>query len=499
MGYSQPQAAILANYQVAPAAAQFAANHHYGAPIYPPPQHAFYPAPSHVAGATGSTWNSPPPASRSTSPVARQPTSVAPQSHLCRHNSAPPTSIRSDTAFDGNGDPLPALEFDEFDFDGFEGDFESDCYFSRHPHQINPDLTIGVIAWKAPRPGVRALPPTFALAELEDIAPRKPLPSDTESVSDYFIFAKRDEALLSVRQTDVWHEVKHDLIYKEFTRFCRDFLSIPELKTLYRGRRDSSWEESDRASVRSVTPSISRPQSRHSNDVDIDDRRSISSWRNSEEPQPHNSHQVNGHQHRSASQHSRATSITSQSSNRPKVTRPRPLPMVRDQAQEDILAALGVTGSPKLVYETPGPAFGPPPATTVQSKKSNSRTSSVSSTHSSISTSHAWTKFPPAPATNLLPNGRRSPVHEMNPTSQPFIWSHDRPSSSHCHMAPIGSDFSPKNDVTPRPAKVFDLGNRKRSYADSVHGPWSGGEGLEDVEEEDEATPKPRKQVRVQQ
>lgn len=44
-----------------------------------------------------------------------------------------------------------------------------------------------------------------------------------------------------------------------------------------------------------------------------------------------------------------------------KTALPMPKLPEKDQAQEDILAALGVTGSPKPVFTTPGPAYKPPP------------------------------------------------------------------------------------------------------------------------------------------
>jgi len=48
---------------------------------------------------------------------------------------------------------------------------------------------------------------------------------------------------------------------------------------------------------------------------------------------------------------------------------PKPPEFEKDQTQEDILAALGVTGSPKPVYITPGPAYmAPPPEASAASK-----------------------------------------------------------------------------------------------------------------------------------
>jgi hypothetical protein len=262
--------------------------------------------------------------------------------------------------------------------------------------------------------------------------------------------------------------------------------------------------------------------------------------------------------------HSRSNSIASQrhgnvTTTSTKLTRPKPLPLVHDQAQEDILAALGVTGSARQVYETPGPAFGPPPPEKTNNK-SHSRTGSMSSTHSTTTTQQNY-RFPPQ-------RGGSVPL----PTVQGH---HDRWSSSSGIgsgnsnapfatptqprvPAAIRPDFSPitEDDFTPRPkypaAMTANRGThggaettRKRSYADSLlsghgdggsatdarrsfddaeeeeaedacltasqqqqqqrhggrggrgHYGYAGGHGHGQIVEEEDVTPKPRKQLRV--
>lgn len=71
--------------------------------------------------------------------------------------------------------------------------------------------------------------------------------------------------------------------------------------------------------------------------------------------------------------HSRASSVVSNAGER--IMRPVPLVPIRDGAQEDILAALGVTGSPKMVYQTPGPAVGAPDPRSRQSSVVSDRSS----------------------------------------------------------------------------------------------------------------------------
>lgn len=350
--------------------------------------------------------------------------------------------------------------------DELEQEFDGECYFARHPDEINTELSLGLIEWKAPLPTKRALPSTFGEAELEALAPRQPLPTDGESISEYFIGTKRDEAFLSVRQTDSWEHAKNSLIFKEFAAVCSEIITLSELLEKYRCRYDPKWAEADHFSARSATPDLDREPTPAEErfQMDVDQRpSSTGAVRDRSEPpngilddleqalRPASRGSV---QRRS---HSRTNSVSSQN-----LSRPKPLPPVRDRNQEDILAALGVTGSPKLVFQTPGPAFGPPPTATA------SRNNSISSL--------PGLKVPPSPSHGM--NGYRP----------------DRPGSAHSHHTANGSDFDaePDDQTTPKP-KAPRNENRKRSYADST-----AGAALEPLYEDDEDTPKQRrKQPRV--
>ncbi|KAI7565251.1 hypothetical protein KC317_g6493, partial [Hortaea werneckii] len=135
-----------------------------------------------------------------------------------------------------------------------------------------------------------------------------------------------------------------------------------------------------------------------------------------------------------------------------KITRPKPLAPLRDERQEDILAALGVTGSPQFVYQTPGPALrAPPSARSREGSAVPSRPGSVASMH-----------------------------------SLPTVEEHNEDES---HRSKVGQYSDLEMENTPRPVKnngrVFS-GPRKRS-----HGEFEGGGGARPEEEED-ATPKPK-------
>lgn len=421
---------------------------------------------------------------------------------------------------------MPAMDFAQSAGEELEEAFDGECYFSRNPEEINPELSLGVIEWKAPISTKRALPSTFKDAELEVIAPRPPLPSDDESVSGYFIQSKRDEALLSVRQMDDWHEVKDSLIYKEFPAKCDEVITMPMLLTRYRFQYDAEWAARDPSEARTPTPELSRGptparddsgERRNSQVMDLDQERenAVLSGEKSEASNSHSGYLDNLEQAlrsdnrrsvppRQTPSHSRASSVASQHrSGTGKITRPKPLPLVRDQTQEEMLAALGVTGSPKLVYETPGPAFGPRP-TTSESERVNSRANSVSSAHGRFPVPPPPPGLPPPPPQSSQRHGthdswsrsrekdRHSREHS-NGYSQYRSngYTQERRGSAGSNRTAAGSDFDgDDNDATPRAKASNDL-SRKRSFADSRDGSR--------YEQDNEETPKQRrKHARVQ-
>ncbi|KAF2723859.1 hypothetical protein K431DRAFT_242130 [Polychaeton citri CBS 116435] len=286
---------------------------------------------------------------------------------------------------DGNGDPFPPLTALPEDGDSTESDYDSECYFARHPDEINPALSIGTIEWEPAKHTRYALPATFALAEIEAIAPRRPPPPGEESPSEYFHHNKQEEALLSVRQTDWWEVVKGDDVYVEFPTLPSILLTAEEVYSRYRYQHDPEWEVAER---RFETPSSS---SRHSTPMlthtQIDDGSSV---RDGATDMLDDLEQALGTETLKAP--TRSIRSPGRTYDRPsssrltypeKLTRPKPLPLIRDQAQEDILATLGVTGSPKTVFQTPGPAFGPPPddLKSLQATRKRGREGSSTSSH----------------------------------------------------------------------------------------------------------------------
>ncbi len=350
----------------------------------------------------------------------------------------------------GSTDPSNHLAPEQAKYDGdddTEEDFYDECYFATHPDDIDPKLSLGMIEWKAPLPNKRPLPATFAEAELEALAPRKPLPTDKESVSDYFIKARRHESLLSIRQTEYWEEMKDDIIFKEFPRICSKLLTLPEMIAKYRDRPDPTWKTRESSPI--PEPGLNHHQNRDADGgaMDIDSSTLIYTESavtdkesdmlgNLEQAIQHNGLRQNGKRSRTSS----VTSISSQ-----KIKRPIPLMPIRDQAQEDVLAKLGVTGSPKIVYQTPGPASAHQP----QQNEAASRSSS----HNSVASNGGSMKIPPPP-----------PPPPGHPPYQNGGDRYRRGSSASQHTA-AGSDFE-DNNATPRP-KYNSKDSRKRAHEDS--------------------------------
>lgn len=411
-----------------------------------------------------------------------------------RHYSAP--SVPAIT-LDGNSDPMSPSTETELQSIALEHDFDEECFYSRHPEQVDPSLSLGSIVWKAPVPGQAALPATFGEAELEAIAPGLATKTNGTSLSS---LCDGEEPLLSVRQTEAWFELKHSLIFKEFPAVCHKLISLSELLTEYRQRFDAEWAAGPRSPTPGLTrePTPVRTDSRASscnrrmgtyhqdnsvrastekadafdNQLDVLDQLEAALRTSSNNgPVSHSRagsvvhsragsvvHSRAGsvaHSRAGSVSHSRAGSVNSHHRRQPsttKFTRPKVLQAVRDPAQEDILAALGVSGSPKSVYQTPGPAFGPPP----ESKSSrHSRESSVASTRS---TTHV---LQPA-----IPEEHDTPRKSLD-----YHMKEDTPL-----QLGIPEDIEPDDDVTPRPLRWQRDNMRKRSYADSQGGAQRGEE-----------------------
>ncbi|KAF2764968.1 hypothetical protein EJ03DRAFT_221517 [Teratosphaeria nubilosa] len=438
------------------------------APIaYPPAAQPYYPNPSTAYTAPQPAWPSQGFAHTGLPPWQQPSAQHGIPNTKRRHSSARPQSTRKSSmtdALDGNGDPLsppkPGSGCESYQ-NALEHEFDDECYYSRHPDEIEPTLSLGLIEWHSALPTKLALPATFQEAELEALAPRKPRPANEESISGYFTSDKAHEALLSVRQTEHWKEICDDVIYREFAIRTPHTLTIWELIEKYRDRSDPTWTTQ---SIRDSRPALSRGATPiHS--TEDNDARSAASFHDAErseqmdilgdleqalflnqqststrlrsqsqtQSQTQSQNHSRTHSRTPSRSHSRANSISSSNAGE-RITRPIPLAPVRDQNQETILAALGVTGSPKLVYQTPGPALGAPPPSSSQHSRANSVCSVQSDTR--------------------RPTSRHA---SMEPTTQ---------------TGAIGSEMKGKAygeldlDATPRPKYERVDSGRKRSFAE---------------------------------
>jgi hypothetical protein len=169
-------------------------------------------------------------------------------------------------------------------------------------------LSLGVIIWRPAKQVTRALPSTFSEAEEQALKPAAEKLGNGESVSMYFTIDNSHEAFLDVRQTDEWDSIRDDAV---FTVFKDEEMSDPDtLVTL-----EQCIAERDR-------PDRMLEESKEEEDDDMQD----SAWNvmdNLEQA-------LSGHEE--DMKHERPYGPSSPS---------------RSQAQEDILAMLGVTGSPK--------------------------------------------------------------------------------------------------------------------------------------------------------
>ena len=171
----------------------------------------------------------------------------------------------------------------------------------------------------------------------------------TESVSKYFAGESAEESLLNVRQTREWENVKDDLIFVEFPS---SFDVIPLHEVIANRNRPEIEEEAGSEMDIEEGEDSELPPPEQMNHEGTSDVNVVDSLEQALFSSDFSTGNKPG---------SEATILTSPGTGNPDQNPPQPLQPVRDFAQEDILAKLGVSGSPKPVYPTPGPAYMLPP------------------------------------------------------------------------------------------------------------------------------------------
>jgi hypothetical protein len=219
--------------------------------------------------------------------------------HLAASQSASFSGHPASTTSEKGEKPQLFLAWDDWDFD-FDG-----AIWPKSNEPVDPNLSLGVIIWRPAKQVTRALPSTWAEAEEEALKPPAEKLGNGESVSIYFTWENSHEAFLDVRQTDEWHVIKNDPIFVVFPDE-KDMDLIPlEECIAKRDRPDEALEEGQEVQDTEMGES--------SWNVMDNLEQALSGLTEDAKPE--------------TPVHVKAST--------------------RDQQQEDILAMLGVTGTPK--------------------------------------------------------------------------------------------------------------------------------------------------------
>lgn len=373
-----------------------------------------------------------------------------------------PSSAVSQHSDQANGSkPELYLAWDDWDFD-FDG-----AIWPKGNEPIDPNLSLGVIIWRPGKQVTRALPSTYAEAEEQALKPPAEKLENGESVSIYFTLANSHEAFLNVRQTDDWLNVMDDPVFVEFPE---DNVELIALEDVIANR--------DRPDEKEVVENGEEKEQTDSNWNIMDNlEQALTSGQHSGKHHPDTTEVT--------------TSPTSQ------------LTAAKDQNQEDILAQLGVTGSPKPPCPTPGPPYlpsrpdeeplatpenpprryadaGAPRSNSYSGYRSTSFAAPPQRGYSSVS-SHS--RPPPPPEPKYSPPGEQwqadQSLNRLNGHAS-YDGTGDSPARSDgSNRTLAGSDFEMENNKSeplntaekpqapePRLQRNESLTSRKRSYDD---------------------------------
>lgn len=186
------------------------------------------------------------------------------------------------------------------------GDLDGAIWPKAH-EPVDPNFSLGVIIWRPAKEVTRALPSTFEEAEAQALKPPAEPLGNGNSVSMYFTLENSHEAFLNVRQTNYWRKVKNDPAFVEFSDKNVEFIPLATC-IANRDRPDEPIQE--------VT----------------------------EEEDEDEEMQDTGFNVMGKLEDFLASSVTP-TKNQPKSGKSESARL--EQAQEDILASLGVTGTPK--------------------------------------------------------------------------------------------------------------------------------------------------------
>ncbi|KAI4721082.1 hypothetical protein E4T48_02697 [Aureobasidium sp. EXF-10727] len=323
---------------------------------------------------------------------------AAPPAHTTPHidASAYPPPISED-GYATSHTRQSSLDFGlDFDFDGEAG---------VPAEEVVPELSLGLITWHPALPTSKPLPSVFDEVEPKWTESAKAAEGSHISVtSEFFPDDMSVDIRLSVRDTDEWHKVKDDLIFVEFEKTA---VTVPLLTVIANRDRPDPVTEQLETVIEQAVPEVSHPshvqqsvagaedeqsdgdQAMDMSDDDDEDESVKPVVQPIIQPLAHplprpvvqaappvkqvtildslelalgpKSPRKNDRQPpRASARYSRSRSPEKRSRQGSQQLKAKPAPLPKDSAQENILAALGVEGSPKMVYPTPPPALGLP-------------------------------------------------------------------------------------------------------------------------------------------
>ncbi|KAF1993144.1 hypothetical protein P154DRAFT_451023 [Amniculicola lignicola CBS 123094] len=217
-----------------------------------------------------------------------------------------------------NDRPELFLGLDDWDFD-FDGPI-----WPKSNEPTDPNLSLGVIIWRPAKPVTRALPSTFEEAEEQALKPSPEKIGYGESVSIYFTPENASQSSLSIRKTAEWRKIKKDPIFVVFPpKNTMDLIPIEDCISK-RDRPDEPIEEFDGVDEEDEEDEEDKA-------VEVEESHD-SSWNVMDNLEQ---------------------ALSGEDVEAKPQTPGDDVPEPRDQAQEDILAMLGVTGSPKPPSDDP--------------------------------------------------------------------------------------------------------------------------------------------------
>ncbi|KAF2102874.1 hypothetical protein NA57DRAFT_52420 [Rhizodiscina lignyota] len=231
-------------------------------------------------------------------------------------------------------DPLN-LGAEEWEFDG------DGALWPKTTDTIDPALSIGIIIWHPATQVTRALASGSEEAAAYFAKPQPKAFGNAESVSKYFTAVNAHAAYLNIRETEHWKIIKDDPVFVEFP----DEYELVAMEEVIKVRNRPDFEE-DEDAMQDVKEDGEVGDGDQEYNVMDNLEQALATASNGPSP-------------------TAESKDDSESSARPGPMKVFPV----DDSQEDILAKLGVTGIPKPVYPTPGPAYAPPNEEEAESPK----------------------------------------------------------------------------------------------------------------------------------